>query len=81
MDSSIKMPVTSISCLLELDENNMESFVETSKEIAKALFNVVIEGEDIPPADFVCASFQESGNNIPGFAKAKLSLQLYPKNK
>lgn len=47
--------------LLELDENNMESFVETSKEIAKALFNVVIEGEDIPPADFVCASFQESG--------------------
>lgn len=39
----------------------MESFVETSKEIAKALFNVVIEGEDIPPADFVCASFQESG--------------------
>ena len=39
--------------LLELDENNMESFVETSKEIAKALFNVVIEGEDIPPADFV----------------------------
>lgn len=39
----------------------MENFVETSKEIAKALFNVVIEGEDIPPADFVCASFQESG--------------------
>lgn len=35
--------------------------METSKEIAKALFNVVIEGEDIPPADFVCASFQESG--------------------
>ncbi len=47
--------------LSELNENDMESFVDTSKKTAQALFNVVIKREDIPSGDLVCTSFQESG--------------------
>lgn len=47
--------------LSKLNESDMTSFMETSKEIAHTLFQIMTNGEDIPPADLICASFQESG--------------------
>ena len=46
------------SMLEELNEKDDEQFIEVSKILAERLFDIMYESVEIPPADFVCVSFQ-----------------------
>ncbi|MDO4942889.1 MAG: nucleoid-associated protein [Lachnospiraceae bacterium] len=46
------------SMLEELNEKDDDQFIEVSKILAEQLFDIMCESIEIPPADFVCVSFQ-----------------------
>jgi hypothetical protein len=46
------------SMLEELNEKDDDQFVEVSKVLAEQLFDIMCESMEIPPADFICVSFQ-----------------------
>lgn len=46
------------SMLEQLDEKDDEQFIEVSKMLAENLFDIMCESIEIPPADFIVASFQ-----------------------
>lgn len=48
--------------LEQWDENEEDSFITTSQEIASRLYNAMTQGMDIPPADLLFVTFQAEGN-------------------
>jgi len=46
------------SMLEELNEKDDEQFIEVTKILAERLFDIMCESMEIPPADFICVSFQ-----------------------
>ncbi|MDO4170778.1 MAG: nucleoid-associated protein [Lachnospiraceae bacterium] len=46
------------SMLEQLNEKEEEQFIEVSKVLAENLFDIMCESIEIPPADFICVSFQ-----------------------
>jgi hypothetical protein len=46
------------SMLEELNEKDDDQFIEVSKVLAEQLFDIMCESIEIPPADFICVSFQ-----------------------
>lgn len=46
------------SMLEQLNEKDDEQFIEVTKVLAENLFDIMCESVEIPPADFLCVSFQ-----------------------
>ena len=54
---------TSVAKAIEnLKETNDQSFIDTTRNLAEQLFDIMCDSVQIPSADLLCASFQVDGN-------------------